>query len=96
MEFKEKLMIVVISKIIVFEMWKFGKFDFERFCREELVYKMIFFFLFDYEYIKEESERSVGWIVVIVGDIIYIIEENFMVDFDMVRRMIVYESVYVF
>lgn len=44
MEFKEKLMIVVISKIIVFEMWKFGKFDFERFCREELVYKMIFFF----------------------------------------------------
>lgn len=37
-----------------------------------------------------------GWIVVIVGDIIYIIEENFMVDFDMVRRMIVYESVYVF
>lgn len=57
---------------------------------------MIFFFLFDYEYIKEESERSVGWIVVIVGDIIYIIEENFMVDFDMVRRMIVYESVYVF
>ncbi|MDI3474719.1 MAG: hypothetical protein PWQ79_1157 [Thermococcaceae archaeon] len=95
LEFKEKPKIVVISKATALEMWKPGKPDLERLRREELVYKMTLLLPPDYEYIKEESERSAGWIAATVGDTIYIIEENFMANPDTARRTIAHESVHV-
>lgn len=95
LEFKEKPTIVVISKTTALEMWKPGKPDLERLRREELVYKMTLLLPPDYEYIKEESERSAGWIAATVGDTIYIIEENFMADPNTARRTIAHESVHV-
>ncbi|MBP1911224.1 eCIS core domain-containing protein [Thermococcus stetteri] len=93
--FKEKPRIVVISKATALEMWKPGQPDLEKLRREELVYKMTLLLPPDYKYIREESERSAGWIAATVGDTIYIIEENFMADPDTARRTIAHESVHV-
>ncbi|ASJ06011.1 eCIS core domain-containing protein [Thermococcus pacificus] len=95
LNFKEPPQIVVITRAKALEMWKPGKPDLERLHREELVYKMTLLLPPDYDYIKEEHERSAGWIAATVGNTIYIIRENFMGDLDTARRTVAHESVHV-
>jgi len=95
LEFKEPPQIMVITKAEALEMWKPGKPDLERLHREELVYKLTLLLPPDYQYIKEEHERSAGWIAATVGNTIYIIRENFMGDPDTARRTVAHESVHV-
>lgn len=93
--FKEPPQIIVITRAKALEMWKPGKPDLERLHREELVYKMTLLLPPDYHYLKEEHERSAGWIAATVGNTIYIIRENFMGDLDTARRTVAHESVHV-
>ncbi|NJD98413.1 hypothetical protein E3E26_01180 [Thermococcus sp. LS1] len=93
--FKEMPQIIVITKSEALAMWKPSKADVERMKIEELTYKMTLMLPPDYQYIKEETERSANWIAATMGDRIYIIQENFMANLDVAKRTIAHESVHV-
>ncbi len=93
--FKEEPQIIVISKAQALAMSKPSKPDIERLKIEELTYKMTFLLPPDYQFLKEERERSAGWIAATVGDRIYIIRENFLGNEATAKRTIAHESVHV-
>ncbi|NJE85231.1 hypothetical protein E3E23_05250 [Thermococcus sp. CX2] len=93
--FKEKPQIIVITKSEALAMWKPSKTDVERMRVEELTYKMTLLLQPDYQYVKEETERSTNWIAATVGDKIYVIQENFLSNLDVAERTIAHESIHV-
>ena len=95
LSFKEKPRIIIISKAQALAMWKPSQPDMGRMRIEELTYKMTFLLPPDYQYVKEERERSAGWIAATVGDRIYIIRENFASNPAVAKRTIAHESVHV-
>jgi hypothetical protein len=95
LKFKEPPRIVVITRAQALAMWKPSQPELERMKIEELTYKMTFILPPDYRYIKEEHERSAGWIAATSGNTIYVIRENFMANPDTAKRTIAHESVHV-
>ncbi|AFL95502.1 hypothetical protein CL1_1303 [Thermococcus cleftensis] len=93
--FKEKPTVIVITRHEALRMWKPGKADLERMHREELVYKMTLLLPPDYQYVKEESGRSAGWIAATSGNTIYVIQENFIGDPDTAKRAMAHELTHV-
>jgi len=93
--FKEMPQIEVITKAQALAMWKPSPVDMERMRIAEMTYKMTFLLPPDYQYIKDQQERSAGWIAATVGNKIYIIQENFMSNPAVAKRSIAHELTHV-
>ena len=93
--FKEMPLIEVITKAQALAMWKPSPVDMERMRIAEMTYKMTFLLPPDYQYIKDQQERSAGWIAATVGNKIYIIQENFMSNPAIAKRSIAHELTHV-
>ena len=93
--FKEMPQIEVITKAQALAMWHPSPVDMERMRIAEMTYKMTFLLPPDYQYIKDQQERSAGWIAATVGNKIYIIQENFMSNPAVAKRSIAHELTHV-
>ncbi len=95
LKFKEMPQIILITKSQALAMWKPSPRDREQMAIEELTYKMTLLLPPDYNYMKDQRERSAGWIAATVGNRIYIIRENFLSNGAVAKRSIAHELTHV-